>query len=133
MVLGSRSALAPGYLIGAAALTAGAFAYLSMLRRAQLVGAGVIGSMLALLAATHVWIAVVVSRAAEPIVPLELMVVNASLYLFAALGMHILVFEDTTYELRKTNRTLTAAQDELRELGSPTRSPGATTAGSSTR
>ena len=116
IVLGSRSALVPGYLIAAAALATGAFAYLGMLRRAQLLGAGLIGSTMVLLAVSHTWIAVVVSRAADPVVPLEAMVANALLYLFAALGMHVLVFEDMTYELRKTNRQLTSAQGELREL-----------------
>ena len=35
------------------------------------------------------------------------------LYTFGALGMHLLVFEDMTYELRLTNRRLEAARDEL--------------------
>ena len=39
---------------------------------------------------------------------------NAVLYRsFGALGIHLLVFEDMTYELRTTNRRLEAAREEL--------------------
>ena len=115
VVLGSRSALVPGYLIGAAALGTGAVAFLALLRRARLLGAGVTGVTFALLAASHLWIAVAVSRDVQAMVPPELMIANALLYLFAALGMHIFVFEDMTYELRVANRRLRTAQDGLRE------------------
>ncbi len=115
VVLGSRSALVPGYLIGAAALGTGAVAFLALLRRARLLGAGVTGVTFALLAASHLWIAVAVSRDVQAMVPSELMIANALLYLFAALGMHIFVFEDMTYELRVANRRLRTAQDGLRE------------------
>ena len=43
----------------------------------------------------------------------EILVVNAVLYTFGALGIHQLVFEDMTYELRMTNRRLEAAREEL--------------------
>src|SRR6185503_17404847 len=38
---------------------------------------------------------------------------NAILYALAMLGLHLLVFEDMTYELRVTNRRLAAVQHEL--------------------
>ena len=116
VVLGSRSAFVPGYLIGAAALGIGAFAYLGLLKRARLRGAGLVGSTFVLLAGSYLWIAIAVSRGPDVTVPPELMIANALLYLFAALGMHMLVFEDMTYELRVTNRQLQTAQDGLREL-----------------
>ena len=115
IVLGRHSALVPGYLIGAAALATGAYAYLRLLRRARLLGAGLTGSTFVLLAGSHLWIAVVVFRDVNGVVPFELMVTNALLYLFAALGLHILVFEDMTYELRVANRQLQAAQEGLLE------------------
>ena len=115
IALGERAAIVPGYLIGAAALAAGAYGYLALLRRARLVGAGLTGSTFALLAATHLWNAIVVSRSTEVVIPQELMVANALLFLFAALGMHVLVFEDMTYELRVANRQLQTAQEDLRE------------------
>jgi len=43
----------------------------------------------------------------------EILVVNAVLYTFGALGIHQLVFEDMTYELLQTNRRLEAAREEL--------------------
>jgi diguanylate cyclase (GGDEF)-like protein len=41
---------------------------------------------------------------------------NAFFATISALGMHLLVFEDMTYELRLSNRELEAAQEELRRL-----------------
>jgi diguanylate cyclase (GGDEF)-like protein len=38
------------------------------------------------------------------------------LYLFAALGMQLMTFEDMTLELRRTNRRLEAAQSKLRRM-----------------
>src|ERR1019366_1425167 len=43
----------------------------------------------------------------------QILVVNTVLYTFGALGIHQLVFEDMTYELRVTNRRLETAREEL--------------------
>src|SRR5258705_9275627 len=43
----------------------------------------------------------------------ETLLVNAVLYSLGMLGMHLLVFEDMTYELRITNRRLEAVREEL--------------------
>lgn len=115
--LGGRSAIVPGYLVSAGVLATGALAYLAVIRTARFLGAGLIGVMLLLLACTYTWIAVLVSRSGPTtLIPFNLMMVNALLYLFAALGMHLLVFEDMTSELRVTNRQLKSAQGELHEL-----------------
>ena len=88
-----------------------------MIRTARFLGAGLIGVMLLLLAGTYTWIAVLVSRNGPTTpVPFDLMMVNALPYLLAALGMHLLVFEDMTSEVRVTNRQLQSAQGELHEL-----------------
>ena len=51
-----------------------------------------------------------------------------------ALGMHLLVFEDMTDEIRRTNLALAGANEEVQAVWrSPIRSPAATTAASSTR
>src|SRR5262249_36329454 len=42
--------------------------------------------------------------------------INAITGIFIALGMHLLVFEDMTVELRRTNRELAAANEEVRRL-----------------
>ena len=115
--LGGRSAIVPGYLVSAGVLATGALAYLAVIRTARFLGAGLIGVMLLLLACTYTWIAILVSRSGPTTpVPFDLMMVNALLYLFAALGMHLLVFEDMTSELGVTNRQLESAQGELHEL-----------------
>jgi GGDEF domain-containing protein len=43
----------------------------------------------------------------------EVLVLNAVLYTVGALGIHQLIFEDMTYELRAINRRLEAAREEL--------------------
>ncbi|HAK54062.1 MAG TPA: hypothetical protein DCP38_01070, partial [Acidobacteria bacterium] len=53
--------------------------------------------------------------------PLELLSANALLLLFAALGMHLLVFEEMTYELRATNRRLERREANCTRRSSPTR------------
>ena len=53
--------------------------------------------------------------------------------MLAAVGMHLLVFEDMTYELRMTNRRLESAREELLQAAITDPLTGATTAGSSSR
>ncbi len=78
--LGGRSAIVPGYLVSAGVLATGALAYLAVIRTARFLGAGLIGVMLLLLACTHTWIAVLVSRSGPTTpVPFDLMMVNALL------------------------------------------------------
>ena len=115
--LGSQSVIVPGYLISAGLLVTAGLAYLAVLRGARFLGAGLIGIMLLLLGCTNAWVAISVSGSGSTaLIPVQLMVLNALLYVFAALGMHLLVFEDMTYELRVTNRQLKGAQAELHEL-----------------
>ena len=115
--LGSQSVIVPGYLISAGLLATGGLAYLAVLRGARFLGAGLIGIMLLLLSCTYAWIAISVYRSDSTAqIPVQLMVLNALLYVFAALGMHLLVFEHMTYELRVINRQLKGAQTELHKL-----------------
>jgi len=117
LVFGSRAVVVPGYLISAAALMAAAIAYLALLRTTVLLGAGVVGVTLLLLAGSYAWIAL--SAANQPQhneLALGVIATNAIVYLFTALGMHLMVFEDMTYELRRTNRRLATTQQELRQL-----------------
>ena len=117
VVLGGRSVVVPGYLISAGVLGTAALSYFAVRRRAQLLGAGLLGVTFSLLAISYIWIGIALSRGNSPaLVPDELFLVNALLYLFAALGMHLFVFEDMTCELRVANRHLGAAQAELRQL-----------------
>jgi diguanylate cyclase (GGDEF)-like protein len=117
LVFGSRAVIVPGYLLSAAALVAGAVAYLALLRTAVLLGAGIVGVTLLLLAGSYGWIALsAASLAHHNELALGVITTNAIVYVFAALGMHLMVFEDMTYELRRTNRRLATTQQELRQL-----------------
>ena len=90
--------------------------YLAILRVARLLGAGIVGVTLLLLAASEGWIAITASWAgAGYAVDLLQMITNALLYLLAALGAHLLVFEEMTYALRVANRQLAAARAKLEQ------------------
>ena len=110
---GRQAVDVPGYLISAAILTTAAVVYVVGVRRAQSLGAVLVGAMLALLAASHGWIAFSVATGGTEWPALQS--INALLLLFAALGMHLMVFEEMTVELRQTNRRLEKAQTKLRE------------------
>lgn len=113
--LGSWSVLVPGHLVIAGALAAAGTGNLTLLRRTKLLGAGVIGVTLLLAAAAHVWLSLSLAGLVSAST-LQLFSVLALLYVIAGLGMHLMVFEDMTYELRGANRRLEAAQSELRQL-----------------
>ncbi|HSL20834.1 MAG TPA: GGDEF domain-containing protein [Vicinamibacterales bacterium] len=118
IALGVRAVLVPGYLLGGGMYATAAFAYLLVLKRTRLVGAGAVGVSFLLLAAMHGWLAydgaLYVSgwnsRALTALVP------SALLSIVAGLGMHILVFEDITLELRQANQRLEAAHRDLEQL-----------------
>jgi len=116
LVFEPKMALLPGYLLAAALLVAGGIAFLGVLKQAQLLGTGLTGVALLLAAVTQAWIGVAVARSQTGTLPAELMIVNGLLFVFAALGLHLLVFEEMTYELRIANRRLQETQIELREL-----------------
>jgi diguanylate cyclase (GGDEF)-like protein len=87
-----------------------------VLRQARLLDIGVVGAALLLAAVTQAWIRVAVARSATGVLPAELMVVNGLLFLFAALGLHLPVFEEMAYELRIANRRLQETQTKLHGL-----------------
>jgi diguanylate cyclase (GGDEF)-like protein len=88
--------------------------YTAVLIERRMIGAGLVGFVLLGLGVSNLTTAVVVPRMlATGQFTFEILVVNAVLYTFGALGIHQLVFEDMTYELRTTNRRLEAAREEL--------------------
>jgi len=115
LALGSWAVLVPGYLIAAGAQATAGIGFLALLRRTRLLGAGLIGVTLVLVAVSNVWLSASASRLSSGF-SVQIFSVTAFLYLFAGLGMHLLVFEDMTYELRRTNRRLETAQAKLRQL-----------------
>ncbi len=118
LALGVKSVLVPGYILSTAMYATASFAYLVLLKRTRLVGAGVIGVSFLLLAAVYAWAAYQgverpetwAARSLSALIPASLV------SLVAGLGMHVLVFEDITWELRQTNRRLEAAHVELEQL-----------------
>jgi diguanylate cyclase (GGDEF)-like protein len=112
--LGPGAVLAPGYLLSAFILAAAGSMYGAVLIERRMIGAGLVAFVLLGLAVSNLTTAVVVPRMlATGEFTFQILVVNTVLYTFGALGIHQLVFEDMTYELRMTNRRLESAREEL--------------------
>ena len=115
LALDTRAVFAPGHVLMAGTLAVAGIAHLMLLRQARLLGAAVVGIALLLLAAAHVWIVLFVDTPSSDAVVSALVFMQV-LYLIAALGMQLMTFEDMTWELRRTNRRLEAAQGKLRRM-----------------
>jgi diguanylate cyclase (GGDEF)-like protein len=115
VALGPTAAFAPGHLLIAGALTAASAAHVSLARQVRLIGAAVLGGGLVAMAGANIWMALRVPQpdAAQAGGALLAMI---ALYLVTAVGMQLMTFEDMTYELRRTNKRLETAQEELREM-----------------
>jgi diguanylate cyclase (GGDEF)-like protein len=117
LALGRGSVFVPGHLVAAITFGLSGAAFLTLARQFRMVGATFICGSVIGLAISNLWIAIHVLR--TPLlneVPIEALTINATLYFLEALGMHLLVAEDMTYELRVANRQLSAAQAELQAL-----------------
>jgi diguanylate cyclase (GGDEF)-like protein len=110
------SVVVTGTLATAALLAWSGKGYLRLARQVRSAGALVIGIGLTLIATSH-FLATMVSLIFE-LGPSQgrLSAVTVVTTLFVALGMHILVFEDMTDELRLANRRLAGAHEEVRRL-----------------
>ena len=114
LALGPAAVLMPGYLVSAVLLAGAGALYIAVLLERRMIGAGLVAFVLLGLGVSNLTTAFVVPRMlATGQFTFEILVVNAVLYTFGALGIHQLVFEDMTYELRMTNRRLEAAREEL--------------------
>jgi hypothetical protein len=113
-LLGTGAVLAPGHIITAILLAAAGSMYVAVLLERRMIGAGLTALVLLGLAITSLAQAVtLVTQAAGAQSSSDLFVVNVALAILAAVGIHLLVFEDMTYELRLTNRRLERAREEL--------------------
>jgi diguanylate cyclase (GGDEF)-like protein len=112
---GTRMVMAPGYVIGALLLAAAGSIYVAILLERRMIGAGLTALVLLGLAITNITSAVTLTAppgaAGHP--SSDIFLVNVVLSMLAAVGIHLLVFEDMTYELRLTNRRLETAREEL--------------------
>ena len=90
--------------------------YLHIGRQSRHTGAIIIGAGACLIAVINVAAAVAFVTGALDGAFGRLMASNVVISLFIALGMHLLVFEDMTQELRMANRELAAANEEVKRL-----------------
>ncbi len=114
LIFGDRAVLVPGYLVMVALMAGAGAMYAALLLERRMIGAGLVSFVFFGLAVSNVTTAYMVPRhfgTAE--LSFGILVVNAVLYACGALGVHLLVFEDMTYELRATNRRLEIARAEL--------------------
>jgi diguanylate cyclase (GGDEF)-like protein len=113
--LGPGAVFVPGHLLMAGALATAGTAHLLLLRQVRMLGAGLVGVTLMILAGVNVWLAAVVGQPdAHGAGPAFFTI--AVVILVTALGMQLMTFEDMTYELRRTNKRLESAQSDLRQL-----------------
>ena len=108
-------------VIGAAAsaflLTWACLLYLQLFKRTRHVGSAMIGIGMGLLGTSSLAMAAfALDGALTGAIQNRALAFNAVVNIFVALGMHLLVFEDMTSELRRTNRELAAANEEVRRL-----------------
>ena len=114
VLLGPRAVLAPGFLIDAVLLAASAAMYAAILIERRMVGAGLTALVLLGLAVTNIASALTqVGLPGTEKAAADIFLVTVALAVLAAVGIHLLVFEDMTYELRMTNRRLEIAREEL--------------------
>ena len=108
--LGAGAVFAPGFLLVAGSMTSAGIAHLLLARQSRLLGAALVGAILIGFAGLNAWIATL-----SAIPSGESLMVTMVMFLLAALGMQLMTFEDMTFELRRTNRRLEAAQSDLRQ------------------
>jgi diguanylate cyclase (GGDEF)-like protein len=113
IALGPQAVIAPGYAIAAVVLAATATMYAAVLLERRMIGAGLIALVLFGFSITNVTSTMTEPRAFGLASGSPIFFVNVLLSLLAAVGIHLLIFEDMNYELRLTNRRLEAAREEL--------------------
>jgi diguanylate cyclase (GGDEF)-like protein len=110
-LLGPSPVMSPGYLLSALLLGGAGTMYAAVLIERKMIGAGLVALVLYGVAISNLTSAFASRVNAD--FTFEIFTLTAVLYTFGALGIHLLVFEDMTYELRTTNRRLESAQQEL--------------------
>jgi diguanylate cyclase (GGDEF)-like protein len=113
MLFGAAAVQLPGYGISAVLLAGAGSLYAAVLLERRMIGAGLVSLVLYGLSISSLssMFAGPVTRV-EP-VTFDVFVLTSVLYIFGAVGIHLLVFEDMTFELRVANRRLETAQQDL--------------------
>jgi len=116
-VLPLKAVLTTGPALTGALWTWAAVRYLRLVPRTRYIGAFVIGAALIVLSVTSAAALGAVLRLVGSTEGFNsLLAFNMIVFIFIALGMHVLVFEDMTDELRRTNRDLARANQEVKRL-----------------
>jgi diguanylate cyclase (GGDEF)-like protein len=113
MLFGAAAVQLPGYGLSAVLLAGAGSLYAAVLIERRMIGAGLVSLVLyglAILSLSSMFSGPVTR--VEPLT-FDVFVLNSILYVFGAAGIHLLVFEDMTFELRLTNRRLESAQQDL--------------------
>ncbi len=113
LIFGMATVVAPGYAVEAALFAAAGASYFAVLLERRMIGAGLVAFVLFGLAISRVTSAYFDAGAPAGEYTFEILIVNTVLYAFGAVGIHLLVFEDMTVDLRITNRHLEDARSEL--------------------
>jgi len=116
-VLPLRLVLSTGFAASAILSVWAGVRYLRLAPPTRYVGVVVIGGGMLLLGASHVAaIGVALDQFGNDRTFDSLLGFDVMVYMFVALGMHVLVFEDMTDELRRANRELAQAHHEVKRL-----------------
>jgi diguanylate cyclase (GGDEF)-like protein len=110
VILVASGTVASSGLLGWAAVR-----YLHLAHRSKYAGGLLIGTGLGVICVSNV-AGIVLAIGADDVRAGQLGAINVVTCLFVALGMHLLVFEDMTEELRITNRDLASANEEVKRL-----------------
>ncbi|MGE5246642.1 MAG: diguanylate cyclase [Betaproteobacteria bacterium] len=113
LLFGTGTVMMPGYVIQAALLVVAGSMYTAVLLERRMIGAGLVAFVLFGLAVSSITTAFALPQIALVNSFAVLLGLNGILYACGAVGIHLLIFEDMTYELRVTNRRLEAAREEL--------------------
>ncbi len=117
LVVPLRAILVTGPTITGFILAWSGIQYLRLFNTSRFAGAALIGGSLVLLAAASLFTAgILIETSRAGALLNRVLAFNVVTNIFVALGMHLLVFEDMTAELRRTNRELADANEEVRRL-----------------
>lgn len=115
-VLAPTVIIGTGVAVSVVLLGWAAYRYLRLSSRNRYAGALLVGLGLTIIGLSNAGGSTALLSVFGPAMLNQLAVVNMVTSIFVALGMHLLVFEDMTSELRRANRELAEANEEVRRL-----------------
>ena len=116
-VIALEPVVTTGTIVAAGVLGWSAARYLQLAHRSRYAGAFLVGAGLSIICVGNViGTSIAFVAGGSELALSRLAAVNVVTSMFIALGMHLLVFEDMTEELRLTNRDLAAANEEVKRL-----------------